>query len=68
MKIETTMTCVQAAVEPSGLASARLVSHRGSEYEQILEEYASVNCLPQSARKMLGRTFRVTVEAIGDDA
>lgn len=68
MKIETTMTCTQATVETYGEAHVYLVSRRESEYENVLDEYASVNCLPQITPQMLGKTFRVTVEAIGDDA
>lgn len=68
MKLETTMACGQVMIDPYGTAYVRLESHRGSEYERTVDEELVISCLPQSARKMLGRTFRVTVEAIGDDA
>lgn len=68
MKIETTMNCTQATVETYGEAHVYLVSRRGSEYEDVLDEYLSVNCSPKAASQMLGKTFRVTVETVDNDA
>ena len=67
MKIETTMECVEARLY-GNWARVTLNASTSSEYEVLPEQSAAIICLPQNARQMLGRTFRVTVEAIGDDA
>ena len=67
MKIETTMECVEARLY-GNWARVTLNASTSSEYEVLPGQGASIVCLPQTAREMLGKTVRVTVEAIGDDA
>lgn len=67
MKLETTMECVEARTY-GNRARVVLEASASSEYEVLPDQHAAIACLPQTARQMLGRTFRVTVEAIGDDA
>ena len=67
MKIENTMECTEARV-CGNWARVTLSATISSEYEVLPEQSAAIICLPQTAREMLGKTVRVTVEAIGDDA
>lgn len=67
MKIETTMECFEARIY-GNWARIMLNASAGSEYEFLPEQSASITCLPQTAREMLGKTVRVTVKTVGNDA